>query len=294
MNTRVELGSHRPTQSCLKVDPAGVSELLPATEPAGLPSARDLLLQGLLHLPRLASSEGMIDRKTASAEVTRLQMLRAGELEPYAALAAVPAPRPDLHELEVRLISATDAEPIASHFHYLHSFRAGCISVAAVYGSQIAALCSISPFDLWHVADELPVLPEDVAVVSRVFAFDWAPRNTISFLLARAEKLCPVRMLLTYLNPNMGFTGASYRSANWQLVGLETGTRYAYLDRRYITDREMALLPRATQRRVEFSRMSLLPLEIYGRLLERSPRHNLESRRPFTVARPLLPATIPA
>ena len=110
-------------------------------------------------------------------------------------------------------------------------------------------------------------------MVSRVFAFDWAPRNVISFLLARTEESEAmnrnVKMLLTYLNPNMGFNGASYKAANWMEVGLETGTRYAYLRGDYITDRRLSSLPLWERHLVQFSQMRLLPLQVLGRFLDR-------------------------
>ena len=64
-------------------------------------------------------------------------------------------------------------------------------------------------------------------MISRVFAFDWAPRKLISDLLARTERSHlavheDVRILLTYLNPSMGFTGASYRAANLTIAEYET------------------------------------------------------------------------
>jgi hypothetical protein len=291
MTTRPKTRARRQVaQTSVSVDPVGVRLLLPSTEPDRPPSSRDLLLQGLLHLPRLASSDGMVDAETGCAELRRLQALRADELEPFTTLAAAPAFPPTIDELDVRVIAGDDAEPIESHFHYLRSFRADSVHVAAVYGPRIVALCSVSPFDLFHVTEDLPIAPADVAVVSRVFAFDWAPRNTISFMLARTERFCSARLLLTYLNPNMGFTGASYKSANWELVGFETGTRYAYLDGRYITDRQLAVLPEAELSRVEFSRMRLMPLEFYGRFLDRKTSRNRAPRPPFMVARPPLPA----
>jgi hypothetical protein len=45
---------------------------------------------------------------------------------------------------------------------------------------------------------------------------------------------------VTYVNPNMMFTGSSYRASGWQQIGTEPGTRYRYLADRYTTDRELA------------------------------------------------------
>ena len=166
--------------------------------------------------------------------------------------AAEVAPR--LDDLDVRLVPSAEAAPVVEQFHYLRSARRGSAIVAARHEGRIAALCSLSSLDLPHIAERLPLDdPAEAAVVSRVFAFDWAPRNVISYLLARAEAIWTadapsLRMLVTYLNPNMGFTGASYRAANWVPLGTEAGTRYAYLDGRYITDRHVAGLAPAAAR----------------------------------------------
>jgi hypothetical protein len=273
----------------IAVSPASVSALLKSPDSYRFPSSRDQLLQALLHLPRLANIDGRMDVETARAELDRLEAGRLDEVKPYARLAAAPSSIPSLNELDVRVIAGDDAEPIASHFHYLRSFRRDSLCVAAVAESRIVALCMISPFDLPHIARKLAVEPyEDVAVVSRVFAFDWAPRNTISFMLARAEKVASARLLLTYLNPNMGFTGASVRAANWEPAGFETGTRYAYLAASYITDRRLANLAPKELRAAEFSRMRLLPLEVYRRVLDRKLIGRDAHLGSFVVARPRL------
>jgi hypothetical protein len=188
------------------------------------------------------------------------------------------------------LIDRDLAEPVLGHFHYLRSFRSDSVSVAALYGKRIVALCSISPFDLPTVGERLPIRTQsEAAVVSRVFGFDWAPRNVVSFLLARAEHSPAVadhvRVLVTYLNPNLGFTGASYRAANWQQIGVETGTRYAYLHGTYITDRHVAALSLKERSAVEYSTMPLQPLRIYGRFLDRRLAKSEKLRRGFVVSR---------
>jgi hypothetical protein len=259
----------------LKVDAARLAPLIPATKEGQLPTHRDLLLQALLHLPRIADVDGTVDVATAIKEIDRLRAQRAVELAPLRSLATPPPDRPSLDQLEVGMVSLAAISQIVEHFHYLGSLRSDSLNVAAMHKGRIAALCSFSPLDLTNVAAMLPV--NDMAeakVVSRVFAFDWAPENIISYMLARAERLgalradC-VRMMLTYMNPNMGFTGASFRAANWLPFGTETGTRYAYLDRRYVTDRMVTRLSATDRRRVEYSRMELRPLQVLCRLIDK-------------------------
>ena len=110
----------------------------------------------------------------------------------------------------------------------------------------------------------------------------WSPQNTLSYVMAKAIRLlrseatCP-QILLTYVNPNVGFDGASYRAANWTLYGLERGTRYAYLDSVYVTDRELTaqfgtsdagMLTELLGDHIAFSIMNLRPLEMYGYALD--------------------------
>lgn len=248
---------------------------MPRERPTDLPSSRDMLLQSLLHLPRIAACDGTVDADEAIAEIKRLRALRAGELAPLRMLAQPPTIAPKLHDLEIDVIDAADAEPILGNFHYLRSFRSDSVTVGATYEGRVVTLCSISPLDLPLVAKRLPVDgPAEVAVVSRVFAFDWAPRNVVSYLFARMEKARVVRgnnvrLLMTYLNPNLGFSGASYRAANWVPLGREVGTRYAYLNARYITDRQVARLSATDQARVQYSKMPLHPLILLCRLLDR-------------------------
>jgi hypothetical protein len=176
------------------------------------------------------------------------------------------------------------------------------VYLAGFAADRVAVLLTFSALDLGRIATTLPqsVDADEVLVLSRVYATGWAPRNSLSRLLALAgrhlrERTLEVKLLLTYLNPNVGFDGASYKAANWTLYGRERQTRYAYLDASYVTDRELTRrfgtsnageLRRSLGGRVAFSRMPLTPLEIYGYALEPSVRETLERRSPREWPRP--------
>jgi hypothetical protein len=276
----------------IEVIPAAVEPLIPLTQEGELPSSRDLLLQSLLHLPRLATLDGTVGVDEAVPEIERLRALRAAELAPLHMLASPPDVVPGLHDLRIGVADAAAAESIIGTFHYLRSFRADSVTIGAYHNERVAALCSISPLDLPHIADHLPAVRlSEVAVVSRVFAFDWAPRNTVSYLLARIEKagIAPergVRLFLTYLNPNLGFSGASYRAANWVPLGREAGTRYAYLDAQYITDRQVARLSATDRARVQYSQMPLRPLLLFCRWLDKRDVRRRPKRLDLVFERP--------
>jgi hypothetical protein len=129
------------------------------------------------------------------------------------------------------------------------------------------------------LAAQHSIHPERSRVLSRVFAFPRTPPNALSTLLSRVakqQKLLGVELLLTYVNPNVGFTGVSYRASNWTPMGSERVEAYYYVDERYITNRELdtkfgshdpASLSRLLGPRFAISVIPLSPLLVFARRL---------------------------
>lgn len=202
---------------------------------------RPLHLQALLQLPRLADACGFVPSTIANALLVDL----ARELpkkDEWVVQDEVSSPR----TLRFHNIDAERAHDLMQRFHYLRSPRTdGRAYGLSTTAGHLVALCVSSPLDvalLHELLENRDRLSETARVVSRVFAFEGAPHNTISYMLSRAareEKRQGATDFVTYVNPNMGFTGSSYRASGWQLLGTEPGTKYRYLDGRYITDREL-------------------------------------------------------
>lgn len=203
---------------------------------------RPLHLQALLQLPRLADIRGFVPSAMVDSLLAELvqELPRATEwLVPHASA----SPR----SLCFRGVNPDTAHDVMERFHYLRSPRTDGRSYGLSTGDgRLVALCVSSPLDVKGLRELLSsrARPTEFArVMSRVFAFEGAPNNSISFMLSRAgreERSFGVTDLVTYVNPNMGFTGSSYRASGWDLLGTEPGTRYRYLDGRYTTDRELA------------------------------------------------------
>jgi hypothetical protein len=234
-----------------------------------------LRLQVLLHLPRIAGPTGRVPTDAARSEATRVAALVPGNSE-----WTWPNGRAE-HGWRVRLVEESVARPIVERFHYLRSFRANS-RYFGLYGDDVdfpVALASTSANDV-EVLGRIALLDGATVgqskIVSRVFAFPAAPRNAISMLLGRVgrfERQAGVRMLLTYVNPNLGFTGASYRSSNWSLAGEEPGTAYDYVSGTYVTGRALQYRYGTTDpvRLAEIlgpcyerSHMPLLPLQVFS------------------------------
>lgn len=205
----------------------------------------EVRLQLLLHLPRFRQ----ICPEIVFCEIEHVSGILRKRIRGYEKwLNPTFDPLESPYDTRFDEISEAEAKIIHQHFHYIGSARDNSLHFGLItqFTHRICALLSYSTFDLSHMYDQLPaeISPDEVIVLSRVYAFHWSPKNQISFMLGRAwrwfaENRLDVKMFITYVNPNLGFTGASYRASNWVYFGAEHGTRYAYLDGEYITDREL-------------------------------------------------------
>lgn len=235
---------------------------------------RALHLQTLLHLPRIADPTGRVPTDAARSETTRIAPLVPANSEWTSPVPSAAG------GWGVRAIDETVARPILERFHYLRSFRENSRHFG-LYGDDPdhpVALASTSANDvevLGRIALRNGVTATQSRIVSRVFSFPAAPRNAISMLLSRVgrfERQVGIRMLLTYVNPNLGFNGGSYRASNWTLGGEEPGTAYNYVDGTYVTGRALQRcygttdplrLGQVLGPRYERSHMPLLPLWVF-------------------------------
>jgi hypothetical protein len=236
---------------------------------------RALRLQVLLHLPRIADLNGQVPTDAARSETIRIAPL----VPPNSEWAS--PNESSAGGWRVRAVDESEARPILEHFHYLRSFRENSRHFG-LYGhdsSRPVALASTSVNDvklLGRMALRNGVTVAQSRVVSRVFGFPAAPHNAISMLLGqvgRFERRNGIRMLLTYVNPNLGFDGGSYRASNWTLAGEEPGTAYDYVDGWYVTGRALShrygttdpgSLSQILGSRYERSHMALLPLWVFA------------------------------
>ncbi len=238
--------------------------------PAGV-SERDLHKQLLLHLPRLSWDE-LLDPEQITREAERLaQMLWNGRkgFESWAGQPKVPVL--NKADATVQPCNADVAQAIHERFHYIRSYHPGWVDLALYLRccpGIPAALASISSMDIKHLEGLFPGAEERarVLVLTRLFAFDWAPRNSISYLLGQAcrwtkRNVPDASTLLTYINPNVGFSGSSFRAANWRPF-LEKSVNYSYFQDNYITSRRLRSLSASARAQVKYSLYDLEPLSI--------------------------------
>jgi hypothetical protein len=228
---------------------------------------RPLQLQSLLELPRLAAETGELSRSRA----IKIMCQTAGKIPRRSEW--IVAGYPLLDDLLFEVIDQQLAASICERFHYLKSARVGRAYGLRVPGKVPIALAVSSEVDVPHLISALEMAGHTYThtrVISRIFAFEDCPKNAISKLLsnvAAAERHWDVTTLVTYVNPNLGFSGVSYRASGWTVLGSEP-TQYRYLGNYFITERQLkdrlAKVPNDS-RRVRVSSMPLKPLIVYWR-----------------------------
>ena len=209
--------------------------------------ARALRVRGLLHLPRIAGYSGSMPARFVRVELARLARQLAEDVD--ATADTVPRNRFELRDLRFSAIPASLAAPIIGSRHYLRSARPGAQYFALldpVQGLPVS-ICSVSPLE-WrrvtgHIHHRFAIASEKVRDVSRVYSCDSAPENAISYLLARVRTALRqgggVDLLTTAVDTNLGFTGASYRAANWQPWIAVQPRPYFYHNRCHASPRQL-------------------------------------------------------
>jgi hypothetical protein len=209
---------------------------------------RGLAVRVLLHLPRVASYRGWITRWNLQREVSiSAERLRR---DVRAARGRMPVEKFQLRDLDFEVIDSSRAMPILTSLHYLRSARRGSLYFALVdpVDRLPVSLCSISPHEWKCVASQIHaqfgIRPERVRDLSRVYSVDCAPPNAISALLSKVRtylrhNMPSIELLVTAVDPNLGFTGCSYRAANWQQWMTVRARPYLYENRRYVTPRQL-------------------------------------------------------
>ena len=155
-----------------------------------------------------------------------------------------------LRDLLFEKIDVSRALPLLTLLHYLRSTRQASLYFALVdpVNRLPVTLCSLSPLEWKRIASricaEVGVPRERVWDVSRVYSVDGAPHNAISLLLSRVrnyvrQNVPNADLLVTAVDPNLGFTGCSYRAAGWQQWMSVRARPYLYENGCYISVRQL-------------------------------------------------------
>lgn len=114
-------------------------------------------------------------------------------------------------------IPRREAVQIVVQKHYLH--RAPSISYAFGLADGSAVVTFGQPPSRHLQMSACPSAPEKVIELNRLWADDRHPRNFESWFLARALKLLPAFIVVSYADTLQGHDGCVYRASNFYYAG---------------------------------------------------------------------------
>ncbi len=241
--------SRLPLAECRSFSPASSFAVLASEVARGVGvEPRALAVRALLHLPRVASYKGWVTRWQAQKQL-RISAERLRR-DAWAARSHLPTEKFPLRELAFELIEPSRAVPVLMSLHYLQSVRPHSVYFALVDPIKRlpVSLCSVSPLEWKCVGIQLRtrfgIRPERVWDVTRVYSADTVPANAISSLLSRVRvyfrrNVPSADLLVTAVDPNLGFMGGSYRAANWQQWMTVRARPYLYENGCYMSPRQL-------------------------------------------------------
>jgi hypothetical protein len=262
-----------------------------------------LRCQLLLHLPRLVIGHQLPSSDELLREAERLKERLAEKQRPYTMWLRVQEAEISINELDFVPLDEERAKVFHEDFHYVGSYRPG-IHYALIHqaSGKVACMGSVAEFDLHHAAEKIPVYlkSESVAAASRFFAFRWAPKNCFSFFWRKMAQHLKAKygteLLMSFINPNIGFAGSSHLATQWSLFALEEGAQYLYVDGNYRTARQLMRefgtsnvsgLQKVLGTRLQVSAIAMHPLRLYAKPLSRRAGRAIPPQ-PYIFPRPEL------
>jgi hypothetical protein len=257
----------------------------------------------LLHLPRLIIDDALPRECAIERETLAVSNLVEESQRPYTDWLKQPEGPIRLCDLEFISLDADTAKIYHERFHYIGSYRPGRhFAFQDKDSRKIVCIGSVASFDLKHAEEKIApyVDPSSVLVLSRFFAFRWAPQNTFSHfhgkLRLQLMKEFDTKLMFSFINPNLGFKGCSHSGAHWVPFAQEAATRYMYLNGRYQTMRffvnnhgtsDPVELKKKLGPSFEVSTMELDPMWLLAIPLQRRARKAIPAK-PYVFERPVL------
>ena len=121
--------------------------------------------------------------------------------------------------IEVTLIPSSEAAALVVEHHYLHRRPPISCAVGLVSGRVRGVLTFGVPPSRHLQQSACPSDPDLVLELNRLWTEDDLPRNTESWFVARALRLLPPRIIVSYADTKQGHLGYVYRASNFNYAG---------------------------------------------------------------------------
>lgn len=117
-------------------------------------------------------------------------------------------------------IRSNVARRIAAECHYLHRKPPTTFAYGLESGGVLMGILTLGVPPSRHLQKSAcPTRPDLVIELNRLWVDDRMPRNTESWFIARALKLMPSLLVVSYADTSYGHSGFVYRAANFDYAG---------------------------------------------------------------------------
>ena len=132
--------------------------------------------------------------------------------------------KPD--DIIIREINLKLAKKLVTKYHYSHTWPNTSIVLGFYFRSK---LLGIVCYGVGANKNLIPsvckgVKPDEGFELVRLFAFDWAPKNIESYMIAQSFKHIQqnypkIKVLVSFADPKQGHLGIIYQATNWLYTG---------------------------------------------------------------------------
>ena len=135
--------------------------------------------------------------------------------------------RLDKSRVDVRPINSSVARDIVLKHHYSHTWPVAKLSMGLYVDSKLNAVIVYGLSASARMPGSLP--SEKYWELQRLFSFDWAGKNTESFLISKSIKYIKnnhpeIECLVSFADPDQGHVGIVYQATNWLYCGISDPT----------------------------------------------------------------------
>jgi hypothetical protein len=123
-------------------------------------------------------------------------------------------------KMTVSPVSSAIAGRFVSLYHYLHRRPPISFAFALMERQTIMGIATFGIPASRHLQQSAcPSDPDKVIELNRLWVHDDMPRNTETWFLARAIRLLPPRVIVSYADTAQGHVGTVYQAANFDCAG---------------------------------------------------------------------------
>jgi hypothetical protein len=139
----------------------------------------------------------------------------------------------DVSRVELRPITNDTARNIIVKYHYTHSWPVAIICLGLYIDNKLNGVVVYGHSATPRMENSLP--SANYLELQRLFSFDWAGRNTESYMISQSIKYIKkyhsnIECLVSFADPNVNHNGTIYQASNWLYCGLsDTTGGYQYL-----------------------------------------------------------------